>query len=164
MENLLASTKDIEASIKVLEQRILDIGGSKMLAQKSKVDGIRLHINLANDEITRAEVGKAKCEKDQQKFETSVSTDEASLAQIDELLVGIDAQLSECQETLSNIRTKVDQAQVATEHAKEDLEDLKNELDEQMKVLQKFRAKEVSPVFFLPEYMLSIFRWIFNKS
>jgi structural maintenance of chromosome 4 len=142
-ESLLASTKDIEASIKALEQKILDIGGSKMLAQKSKVDGIRLHINLANDEITRAEVGKAKCEKDQQKLEAAIEANTETLAQVDEMLVGIDEHLNECQTTLNNIRTKVEQAQGATEHAKEDLDDLKGELDEQMKVIQKFRAKEV---------------------
>lgn len=114
-----------------------------MLAQKSKVDGIRLHINVANDEITRAEVAKAKCEKDRQKLDSLIDSNTESLSQVDDAIAGIDEQLSECQTTLNTIRTKVEQAQVATDHAKEDLDDLKAELDEQMKIIQKFRAREV---------------------
>lgn len=115
-----------------------------MLAQKSKVDGIRLHINLANDEITRAEVGKTKCEKDHQKFNSMIESNTESLTQVEGMVAEIDEQLREVQATLEKIRTKVEQAQVATDHAKEDLDDLKSELDDQMKVIQKFRAKEVS--------------------
>jgi structural maintenance of chromosome 4 len=148
IEKLQGSTANIEASIKELEQKILDIGGSKMLAQKSKVDGIRLRINLSNDEITRAEVGKAKCDKDRQKYKSALETNTEALAELEASLAGIDEQLAECQETLNNIRSKVEEAQIATDHAKEDLEDLKSELDEQMKVIQKFRAKEVSDLMY----------------
>jgi len=62
-----------EKAIKDLEKKIL--GNWKVpsfLTQKSKVDGIRLHINLANDEITKAEVAKAKAEKDSVKYDATI--------------------------------------------------------------------------------------------
>jgi structural maintenance of chromosome 4 len=41
-----------------------ELESSRLLEQKSKVDGLKLHINLTNDEITKAEVMKAKAERD----------------------------------------------------------------------------------------------------
>ena len=63
--------------IEDLEQKILDIGGARLLTQKSKVDGIKLHINLANDEITKAEVAKAKAEKHSAKLDASINTNKS---------------------------------------------------------------------------------------
>ncbi|KAG2336745.1 hypothetical protein BDR05DRAFT_953125 [Suillus weaverae] len=44
-----------EAAIEVLEKKILKIGGSKLLKQKSTVDGICWLYQLANEEVTKAE-------------------------------------------------------------------------------------------------------------
>ncbi|KAH9020152.1 SMCs flexible hinge [Lactarius hengduanensis] len=64
----------IEEAIKDLERKILDTGGSQLLAQRSKVDGLKLHIDIANERITKAEVAMAKAEKDLVKFEGSIAS------------------------------------------------------------------------------------------
>ncbi|KAI6012790.1 RecF/RecN/SMC N terminal domain-containing protein [Pisolithus orientalis] len=114
-EQLQAKSGTIESAIKDLEKKILEIGGSRLLKQKSTVDGIKLHINLANDEITKAEVAKAKAEKDE----------------LDELT----QQLAEVAEYLTELKSK--------EHSKDDLEDLKTQLETKREEIKKFREKEM---------------------
>ncbi|KAH9011787.1 SMCs flexible hinge [Lactarius pseudohatsudake] len=62
LESLQAPSGAIEEAIKALKRKILDIGGSQLLAQRSKVDGLKLHIDIANEGITKAEVAMAKAE------------------------------------------------------------------------------------------------------
>ncbi|KAI9453551.1 RecF/RecN/SMC N terminal domain-containing protein [Lactarius psammicola] len=120
LERLQSQSSTIEEAIKALEKKILDIGGSRLLAQKSKVDGLKLHINLANEEITKAEVAMAKAEKD-----------------------SLSESLQEVKDYVADIRAKVEAAQAEVENSKDDLENLKAELDEKTEEIQAFRAKEV---------------------
>jgi structural maintenance of chromosome 4 len=133
----------IDKGIKELENKILEVGGAKLLAQKSKVDGVKLHINLANEEITKAEVAKAKAKKDTNKLENAIQLNKAALEDVQQEIAGLDEQLRECEEVLDDIRSKVDAAQTAAENAKEDLEGIKSDLDEKMVGIQEFRKKEV---------------------
>ncbi|KAH8994558.1 hypothetical protein EDB92DRAFT_1943867 [Lactarius akahatsu] len=72
---------ELEEAIKALERKNLNIGGSQLLAQKSKVDGLKLHIDITNGGITKAEVAMVKAERELVKFEGSI----ASLQGVDEL-------------------------------------------------------------------------------
>ncbi len=144
LEELEGDKEAIDQQIKALEKKILDIGGARLLSQKSKVDGLRLHINLANDEITKAEVAKAKAEKDVKKLRTVIENNTATLEEVSEELQKLEEELEECVQYVENIRSKVADAQTAAENSKDDLENLKAELDEKTEQIQAFRAKEVS--------------------
>jgi len=113
------------------------------------VDGIRLHINLANDEITKAEVAKAKAEKDSVKFDGAIEANKASLAEIEAELGDLNRQLDECVQYVTELRAQVEAAQAAAEHSKDDLESLKAELDTKTEEIQAFRQKEVPAGFSL---------------
>ncbi|SRR6266702_127637 len=73
----------IKEVIKALERKILDMGGSWLLAQKSKVNGLKLHINIANEGITKAEVAMVKAEKDLVKFKGSIASNWQSLESVE---------------------------------------------------------------------------------
>jgi structural maintenance of chromosome 4 len=133
----------IENAIHALEDKILEVGAAKLLAQKSKVDGVKLHINLATEEITKAEVGMAKAEKDTEKFKNAIEANTAALEEVEQDTAKLDQQLQECSDVLDDIRSKVDAAQAAAENAKDDLEGIKGDLDEKMIGIQEFRKKEV---------------------
>ncbi|KAI0962099.1 hypothetical protein AcV7_001019 [Taiwanofungus camphoratus] len=143
LEELQEKTGKIEKEIKALEKKILEIGGARLLSQKSKVDGIRLHINLANDEITKAEVGKAKAEKDTTKYENSIETNTSALQEVEVELEELSEQLEQITTYVDEIRSKVEAAQAAADNSKEDLENLKNELDTKTEEIQAFRQKEM---------------------
>ncbi|KAF9819247.1 hypothetical protein IEO21_02286 [Rhodonia placenta] len=143
LEKLQKKTGAIEQEIKALEKKILEIGGARLLSQKSKVDGIRLHINLANDEITKAEVAKAKAEKDSIKLETTVESNTRALKEVEAELAELTEQIQEIADYVRELQEKVEAAQSAAENSKDDLETRKNELDAKEEEIQKFRQKEM---------------------
>jgi structural maintenance of chromosome 4 len=144
LQELQEKSGKIEKAIKDLEKKILEIGGAKLLTQKSKVDGIRLHINLANDEITKAEVAKAKAQKDSLKLDGAIETNTTVLQEVESELDELNGQLGELNQYVTELRIKVEAAQSAAENSKDDLENLKTELDQKTEVIQAFRQKEVS--------------------
>ncbi|KAF8518607.1 RecF/RecN/SMC [Gautieria morchelliformis] len=143
LERLHKKSEVIENAIHALEDKILEVGGAKLLAQKSKVDGVKLHINLATEEITKAEVGMAKAEKDTDKFKNAIEMNTAAFEEVEQDMAKLDQQLQECSDVLDDIRSKVDAAQAAAENAKDDLEGIKGDLDEKMIGIQEFRKKEM---------------------
>ncbi|KAH9032776.1 hypothetical protein EDB85DRAFT_2145344 [Lactarius pseudohatsudake] len=79
LKRLQSPSGTIKEAIKALERKILDIGGSQLLAQRAKVDGLKLHIDIASEGITRAEVAMTKAEKDLAKHEGSIARNQQSL-------------------------------------------------------------------------------------
>ncbi|KAG5643297.1 hypothetical protein DXG03_001224 [Asterophora parasitica] len=143
LEQLQEKSGKVENAIKDLEKKILDIGGSRLLKQKSTVDGIKLHISLANDEITKAEVAKAKAEKDSAKYDAAIKTNSAALEEAGAELEELEGLLSELTTYVTELRAKVEDAQEAADNSKDDLDKLKVELDAKDKEIEKFRQKEV---------------------
>jgi structural maintenance of chromosome 4 len=144
LQNLQGKASTIEDDIKNLEKKILEIGGARLLAQKSKVDGLKLHINVANDEITKAEVAKMKAEKDSAKFAKSIESNKESLAEAENDLDELTEQVKECARYVEEIRSKVEDAKMAQDNSKDDLEKLKKELDEKTEQIRGFKKREVS--------------------
>lgn len=136
-------TTGIISAIQELKNKILDVGGSKLVSQKSKVESVKLYLNLANEEITKAEVAKNKAEKDIKKYEGLIASNNTLLKETDDELETLDKQLAACKSILDDIHTKVEAAQSAEENAKEDLQGIKADLDEKTQGIQEFRKKEV---------------------
>ncbi|KAI5998259.1 RecF/RecN/SMC [Pisolithus albus] len=143
LEQLQTKSGAIESAIKDLEKKILEIGGSRLLKQKSTVDGIKLHINLANDEITKAEVAKAKAEKDVGKLASAISSNTEAVEEVDKELAELTQQLAEVTEYLEELQSKVEAAQTAAEHSKDDLENLKTQLEGKREEIKAFKQKEM---------------------
>ena len=143
LEQLQGKASVIENAIQGLEKKILDIGGAKLLTQKSKVDGIKLHINIAMEEITKAEVNKAKAEKDADRLQKTIVQDTLSLQEVEKEIENLNEQLEQCTGYVEELQSKVDTAQAAADNAKDDLENLKAELDEKLEQIQGFRQREV---------------------
>ncbi|KIJ66611.1 hypothetical protein HYDPIDRAFT_26944 [Hydnomerulius pinastri MD-312] len=143
LEDLQSKSKSIEDAIKGLENKILEIGGSRLLKQRSTVEGIKLHINLANDEITKAEVAKAKAEKDVVKYDAAIAANAASVKEVDQELEILKNQLAEVATYLEDLKEKVDAAQAAAENSKDDLDELKTQLEAKRVQIEAFRAKEM---------------------
>jgi structural maintenance of chromosome 4 len=143
LDKLQTKSDTISASIKELEQKILQIGGSKLLAQKSKVDGIRLHIKLANDELTKAEVAKAKAEKDITKLATSIGSSTETIEEVEQDLAKLVSELEEANKYVRAVKKTVEQAQNKVEEAKQDMDNIKEELDEKNEQIEEYRQKEV---------------------
>ncbi|KAI0756431.1 RecF/RecN/SMC protein [Daedaleopsis nitida] len=143
LQQLQEKSNGIEAEIKALGDKIIEIGGARLLSQKSKVDGIRLHINLANEELTKAEVAKAKAEKDLTKHENNIETNK-ELEDVEGELAELGEELQKLEGYMGSVNEKVEAAQAAAEKSSEDLERLKAELDEKTEEIQAFRQREMA--------------------
>jgi structural maintenance of chromosome 4 len=143
LEGTIKKAKKFEDQIKDLEQQIIKVGGAKLLMQKDKVDGTKLHIKLVNDEITKAEVAKAKAEKDSTKLEESVQVNSEKLEASDAELAKVLAELKETRDYIEELQGRVDEAQEAADASKEVLDKLKEELEEKNEEVEEFRKKEV---------------------
>ncbi|KAF9264610.1 RecF/RecN/SMC protein [Marasmius fiardii PR-910] len=142
LDRLNEKAEEINASLKKIEEKILEIGGSTLMAQKSKVEGLKNHINLTNDAITKAEVDKAKAEKDVVKYTASVATNQASLEEFEKELTELNKEATKVAEYMTGLRAKVEAAKDAEESSKDDLDQLREQLELKTEEVQKFRQKE----------------------
>jgi len=140
---LRIKSNSIETRIKELQERILEVGGVKLRALQSKVANTRSLIDLAGDNLTKAEVAKAKAERDVEKYDKSLGADTAKVEEVDNELEIIGNDLAACVADLQTIQSKVDEAQIGMESVQDVLVEAKRELEEKTTSINSFRAFEV---------------------
>lgn len=134
----------IEQAIKDLQEKILEVGGVRLRAQKSKVDGIRQMLEIENDKITKSEVHLAKARKDSEKYGKSLAANEEALEASAAVLEQLENELEVVRSDVAGVQKLVDSANAKFEAAKDQLEAIKAELDEKLELTREFRKKEVS--------------------
>ncbi|KAL1702733.1 RecF/RecN/SMC [Schizophyllum commune] len=142
LEKLEAEAGKIQSVINDLEQKILDVGGSELRAQKSKIDGIKEFIKIATDAITKAEVDKAKAERDLVKYGEVIDKAGEEQAQLQADADELQKALSEMEEYVDSVRDRLNQVRQKAEKEEDILGQLKTEVDEQEEKVQSFRKKE----------------------
>lgn len=100
----------IEAKIKDLQNKILDAGGVKLRAQKSKVEGIREQIEALGDKVTKTKVAKNKAEKDIAKLGNQITKHEKELAEVSEELERLEQDIKEKTQEAVGIRKRAEEA------------------------------------------------------
>ncbi|KAG8929532.1 hypothetical protein FRC02_005473, partial [Tulasnella sp. 418] len=143
LDKIQKSASAIESEIQSLQNKILDIGGVRMRSQKSKVDGIKEMIDLANEQLTKAEVGKSKSEKDSERLTAAIASAEKQLEELKEELDELESVLAACLEDMNGLKEKVELAQEVAEKHSQELEEMKAELDERKALINKFREREM---------------------
>ncbi|QRW09296.1 structural maintenance of chromosomes protein [Ceratobasidium sp. AG-Ba] len=142
LEKLRAKAAVYQNDINDLQEKILEVGGVKLRSQRSKVEDIKGMIQLANEQIVKAESGKTKSEKDSKKYDKSIESNESALGGTEAEIASLDADLQACQADLRELQAAVAQAEQAKETYDDSLQELKKELDEKLKFAQSFRARE----------------------
>ncbi|PWN40286.1 RecF/RecN/SMC protein [Ceraceosorus guamensis] len=133
----------IESDIAVLHEKILEVGGVRLRTQNAKVDGIKQMIELSNERITKAEVTKAKAEKDIAKLEKSNAANGEALdalqSELDELGAVIDGKSKE----VRAVRSKVEEAQHVMETKQDAKDEIKAQLEGKSDSINAFRKLEM---------------------
>ncbi|KZV74095.1 RecF/RecN/SMC protein [Peniophora sp. CONT] len=142
LEKLQEKTGAIEAEIDTLNEKVKAAGGSKLLMQRSKVDSIKQYIDIATQEVTKAEVGLDKARKDVKRLS-------AATGGHDEAIADAEAEVEEFMEALSKAHESVEEGEEALREAsnqlegiKEELHDVKDKFEETSKALREFRQRE----------------------
>jgi hypothetical protein len=146
LEKLSEKSSAIESDIEALQEKILEAGGVRLRTQKSKVDGIKEMIELGSERTTKAEVAKAKAEKDITKLEKAIATNTASLEGMEDELAELLESIRSRSATLESERSKVEEAQEAMEAKREAKDEVKSQLDSHAGSANAFRKLEVSDV------------------
>ena len=144
LQKLVRDSAAIEQAIKDLQEQILEIGGVRLRAQKSKVDGIRQMLEIENDKITKSEVHLAKARKDSEKHAKALEANEEALEASATVLEQIQMELGVVRADVEKVQKTVDQGNARFEAAKDELEAIKSELEEKLEFTREFRKKEVS--------------------
>ncbi|KAI0312986.1 hypothetical protein OF83DRAFT_592772 [Amylostereum chailletii] len=143
LDDLRERSAVIQQAIEVLRDDIGRAGGSRMYKQKSTVDGLKLLINIASEEIIKAEVARDRAKKDAEKLEKVLENHKASLEESEAELKALEGQLREVTEQVTDLRGRVEEAQTTAETSKEELDRLKVDLQEKTEQIDGFRKKEL---------------------
>ncbi|CAG8758933.1 15079_t:CDS:2, partial [Funneliformis caledonium] len=133
----------IEEDIKILQDKILEIGGDKLRAQKSKVDHVKEQLVLINERIIKSQVAKSKAEKDRIKIENSLAKSEGELEELNNDIEKLTEEIQQKTEVARSIRIKADEAISILESKKEELDEIKEKLDEKTEIINRIRAIEL---------------------
>ncbi|KAF9903005.1 hypothetical protein EC991_004301 [Linnemannia zychae] len=133
----------INAKIKDLKDKILDAGGVRLRAQKSKVDGLKEQIEAVGDKATKTKVAQNKAEKDTVKLGKQIDKYEKELAEVSVDLEALEQQIKEKTQEAVGIRKRAEDAKLVMEEKKEEIEELKLDLDGKLKFINRIREAEV---------------------
>lgn len=144
VEKLREKSSVISDQIKELQNRILEVGGVRLRAIQSKFTTTKGLLDLANDSVTKAEVGQAKASHDAEKMQKSIKSNTIKLDEVEIELADFDADLAVCIKQLEEIRDSLQKAQDETSEFQEDLAEAKAELDEASTEINSFRKFEMT--------------------
>ncbi|KAH9932103.1 RecF/RecN/SMC protein [Epithele typhae] len=142
-DKLQGKVDAIQKEIQALEKKILEIGGTAMLAKKSAVEGCRNYIKIANGDLTKNEVLKSQAEKDIKKYEANLETNRAMLEGEEESLQELTQQCADVSELMSELTKKLEEAKVAAEDVADKVAAQKAEVKEMEESIMAFRKREM---------------------
>ncbi|PLB40934.1 condensin subunit SMC4 [Aspergillus candidus] len=143
IEALREQRGGIEEEIQTLQNKIMEVGGVRLRSQKAKVDGLKEQIGLLADEISNAEVGKSKNEKQITKHQNARNDAEKELEHIARELEKLNHDVEHQADDASGWKQKVEESEEALESKKGELKSLKSELDGKVSELNETRATEI---------------------
>lgn len=147
-DKLREKSSSINDDIKSLQNKILEVGGVRLRAIQSKVSITKGLLDLANESITKAEVGQAKAERDVEKLEKSISNNQAALEEVVEELELVESNLEGCTADLNKVIDSIQQVNDSSDDINEDFEQSKQLLEERQAGINAFRALEVGFFFY----------------
>ncbi|TIC27935.1 RecF/RecN/SMC protein [Wallemia mellicola] len=139
---LTSTTSSIEREIEQLQEKILEVGGVKLRAQKSKVDSVKMMMGLCNERMTKAEVALSKSDKDINRYEKTNKDNEKKLEKLERELEQINEKNSEQLSKANGVKGEVDKMRDALEAKQDELQTIKAQLDDEALAMQSFNALE----------------------
>ncbi|KIR56495.1 hypothetical protein I315_00669 [Cryptococcus gattii Ru294] len=142
-DKLREKSASISDDIKSLQNKILEVGGVRLRAIQSKVSTTKGLLDLANESITKAEVGQAKAARDVEKLENSIASSKTTLEEVVEELELVESNLEGCTADLNKVIDSIQQVNDSSDDINEDFEQSKQQLEEKQAGINAFRALEM---------------------
>ncbi|KPI44569.1 Structural maintenance of chromosomes protein 4 [Cyphellophora attinorum] len=143
IDSLKAETAMVEGEIEALQNKIMEVGGLRLRSQKATVDGLKERIDLLNEDISTAEVGKTKNTKLHTKHEKARADAEKELETLATDLEKLEADVAAQATNTSDSKQRLQAAQDELSVKKDELAEIKSSLDKQTAQLNETRAAEI---------------------
>lgn len=143
IKELNAETSGVEDEIKMLQDRIMEVGGIKLRSQKGKVDSIREQLETLNEQVAASDLSRVKAEKNLGKSEKAFTSSTQELDIVGVELEELREEITLHSNTAQESAAKAEEAQMYLQEKKEELAVFKADLDEKMGDLNKTRAAEI---------------------
>lgn len=143
IRDLSKNTSGLEEDIRMLQERIMEVGGVKLRGQKAKVDGLKEQIKTLQEEISGAEVDQTKHEKSKEKHEKGRDEAAKEIDAMGQEVSQLDEDVAQQALHLSGSKKEAEQAQEALEAKKDDMEILKAELDRRTGEVRETKGVEI---------------------
>lgn len=111
VEKLRTETAGVEAEIKDLQDKIMEVGGVRLRAQKAKVDGLKGQIGTLTEEVSNGEVARSKAEKQKVKNEKAFADAQKEIETAAEELEQLKVELENQAANASGSKQKAQEAQ-----------------------------------------------------
>ncbi|KAB8659334.1 hypothetical protein FH972_026223 [Carpinus fangiana] len=159
---LQENTTSIEAEIKGLQDKIMEIGGVRLRMQKAKVDGLKEQISTLVDEMSSAETNKLKTQTQRTKHEKAKAEAEAGLARVSSDIEELETEVKSQSQDVTGSKKRAEEAEEvssaqywyrymeqadkslqAFESKKDEMLALKSEIDQKTLELNETRGVEI---------------------
>ena len=141
--DLRAQTSGIEAEIKELQDKIMEVGGIKLRGQKAKVEGLKEQIDTLGEESSNAEVAKSKATKDKAKHEKVCQQTEKDLTALARELEGLGEERQTHVAATEKAKDNANAAQTSRDRKQDELEQMRRDVEEKIAELNELRAVEI---------------------
>ncbi|KXS17124.1 hypothetical protein M427DRAFT_263911 [Gonapodya prolifera JEL478] len=135
--------EEVEGAITDLQNKILEVGGTKLRSQSSRLEDVVVKIESTSDKITQTTVAKKAAEKSMDK---TLKANQASAKELEETETQLAALMKEIETKMEAglaVKRKADRAQEILDSQKEKLEELSAQQKERHTVMQNLRRIEV---------------------
>lgn len=143
VQKLTSSTSDIEAEISALQDKIMEIGGVKLRGQKAKVDSLKEQMKTLTEEISGAEVNKAKSEQQKKKNEKALHDALKEINALADESETLETEAAKQNKDTAELRRQAEEAQEEIDIKRDELNTLKQELDAKIAELNETRSVEL---------------------
>ncbi|KAJ3336067.1 hypothetical protein HDU93_003717 [Gonapodya sp. JEL0774] len=135
--------QEVEDAVADLQNKILEIGGTKLRAQSSRVEDVVAKIESTNDKITQATVSKSSSEKLIEKTLKANTAAAKELADAEKQLEAVKQEVDAKMDAAAEIKRKADKAQEILDAQKEKILNLITEQKARHASIQKFKRVEL---------------------
>lgn len=143
ISRIQGNTTSIEDEINALQEQIMEVGGVQLRLQKAKVDGLKEETESLNEEMSTAETNEAKTQKQLGKHEKAKQAAESELSSIASEMGQVDEEATNQAGNASEVRRLAEEAQEAIGTKREELQELKAEVERKTSELNETRGVEI---------------------
>jgi len=143
LNEIKKQSSKIELEVQELQKKIMEVGGTRLRVQKSKVDSLTEQIDNSNKEITKLKVKIKTGEKEIKKATSVVEETQKQLEQAQQNLADTNDEFKKGEEQAIKVNEAYKETEILLEEKVKELRVIQKGFEKLKKIVDKFRSVEV---------------------